>query len=105
MNMLIRQEGIKQNRRLRGVSALADPQRLALQDKLIGTEYMQDSAAVALEIEGAAGTLSHFDKNAPHAGQWPMAYLSSFGGTIAAGSSEIQKNILGERVLGLAKSK
>ena len=105
MAMLIRQTAIKQHRRMRGVPALADPQRLALQEKLLSTEYVQDAAALALEIEGAASTLSHFDNNAPDGGRWPKAYLSSFGGTIAGGTNEIQKNILGERVLGLAKSK
>lgn len=105
MEMLIRQTAIKQHRRLRGVPALADPQRLALQEKLLGTQYLQEAAAVALQIEGAAGTLSHFEGTAPDSGKWPKAYLSSFGGTIAGGTNEIQKNILGERVLGLAKSK
>lgn len=90
---------------MRSVSGLADQQRLALQDKLLSTEYLQEAAAVALEIEGPAGTLSNFDKHAPDHGKWPLAYLSSFGGTIAAGTSEIQRNILGERVLGLDKSK
>jgi alkylation response protein AidB-like acyl-CoA dehydrogenase len=105
MNMLIRQVGIKQHRRLRGVDGLADRQRLALQDKLLGTEYLQDAAALALEIQGPSSTLSQFDPGAPDSGKWPLAYLSSFGGTIAAGTSEIQRNILGERVLGLDKSK
>jgi alkylation response protein AidB-like acyl-CoA dehydrogenase len=105
MNMLIRQTGIKQHRRMRGVSGLADYQRLALQDKLLSTEYLQDAAALALEIEGPLSTLSQFDPAAPDNGKWPLAYLSSFGGTIAAGTSEIQRNILGERVLGLDKSK
>jgi alkylation response protein AidB-like acyl-CoA dehydrogenase len=76
-----------------------------LQDKLLGTEYAQDLATLALDIEGAGGTLSHFDPEAPDGGKWPLAYLSSFMGTIAGGTNEIQKNILGERVLGLAKSK
>ena len=105
MNMLIRQTGIKQHRRIRSVSGLADYQRLALQDKLLSTEYLQDAAALALEIAGQAGTLTQFDPAAPDNGKWPLAYLSSFGGTIAAGTSEIQRNILGERVLGLDKSK
>ena len=105
MSMLIRQVGIKQHRRLRSVSGLADYQRLALQDKLLSTEYLQDASAAALDIEGPSGTLSNFDGKAPDKGKWPLAYLSSFGGTIAAGTSEIQRNILGERVLGLDKSK
>ena len=105
MNMMIRQTAIKQQRRMRGVKGLADPQRLSLQDKLLGTEYLQDAADLALEIEGAQATLSHADNAAPEKGKWPLAYLSSFGGTIAGGTNEIQKNILGERVLGLAKSK
>jgi alkylation response protein AidB-like acyl-CoA dehydrogenase len=36
-------------------------------------------------------------------GDWPFFLLWSFAGTIYAGSSEIQKNIIGERVLGLPK--
>ena len=60
---------------------------------------------VALEIEGPYGSLWLDDPNAPDAGHWPLAYLNSYGFTIAAGSNEIQRNILGERVLGLAKSK
>ena len=38
-----------------------------------------------------------------HNGQWVYHYLWSRAGTIYAGSSEIQKNIIGERVLGLPK--
>jgi len=105
MKLLTRSVGIKQNRRLRGVPTLANTQRLALQDKLLGTDYMQNLAATALEIEGMSSTLTHEDSKAPDLGRWPMAYLSSFGGTIAGGTNEIQKNILGERVLGLAKTK
>ncbi len=79
--------------------------RLPLQAKVQLSELMQDMAAVALEIEGPPPSLYLGDVHAPENGQWPLAYLNSYGFTIAAGSNEIQRNILGERVLGLAKSK
>ena len=66
---------------------------------------MQDLAAVALEVEGAHSSLYLGDEAAPDEGMWPLAYMTSYGVTIAAGSSEIQRNILGERILGMAKSK
>ena len=61
--------------------------------------------AVALEIEGPHAGLYVGDTHAPDDGQWPLAFLNSYGFTIAAGSNEIQRNILGERGPGLAKSK
>ncbi len=36
-------------------------------------------------------------------GSWAHALAASYSGTIAAGTSEVQKNILGERVLGMPK--
>lgn len=106
MQLVIRQEGFKQNIRRARVPALLDnPMRIPLQGKLVVTEIAQDVAACALEIEGAASSLYLADPNAPLGGHWPLAYMNSFGMTIAAGTSEVQRNILGERILGLAKTK
>ena len=99
-------EGMRQNVRRARVPALCDhPMRLPLQQKLTGSEFAQDNARLGVEIAGAHSTLYKRDPRAPHQGHWPLAYLNSFGNTIAAGTNEIQRNILGERVLGLPKSK
>ena len=81
------------------------PARLLLQNKLLASEIAQAIGATAMEVEGASASLYLGDNSAPAGGQWPMAYMNSYGMTIAAGTSEVQRNILGERVLGLAKSK
>jgi alkylation response protein AidB-like acyl-CoA dehydrogenase len=106
LKLLIRVEAVKQLGRRARVEGLTDhPMRLPLQGKLLTTEIAQEIAAAALESEGAHSTLYLRDPNAPEGGRWPLAYMSSYGMTIAAGTSEIQRNILGERVLGMAKSK
>lgn len=106
MEMIIRQEGSKQGARRGRVEGLCDhPMRIPLQSKLVMSEIRQDAGALAMEIEGAASSLYINDDNAPAGGEWPLAYMNSYGVTIAAGTSEIQRNILGERVLGMAKSK
>lgn len=106
MQQLIREHGLAQNQRRARVPALLDhPMRLLLQNKLLASEISQDTAALALEVAGASASLYLGDENAPAGGQWPLAYMNSYGMTIAAGTSEVQRNILGERVLGLAKSK
>jgi alkylation response protein AidB-like acyl-CoA dehydrogenase len=106
LNLLIRLEALKQLGRRARVEPLTDhPMRLPLQSKLLGTEIAQEIAATALEIEGMGSTLYLHDPHAPDGGRWPLGYMNSYGMTIAAGTSEIQRNILGERVLGMAKSK
>tara|TARA_R110002110_G_scaffold113729_5_gene282239 strand:- start:139 stop:1380 length:1242 start_codon:yes stop_codon:yes gene_type:complete len=106
MQLMIRQEGFRQNQRRIGVKALNDhPMRLPLQFKLVATEMNQDIAELAYEIEGAASSLYMNDENAAAGGQWQLAYMNSFGVTIAAGANEVQRNILGERVLNMPKSK
>ena len=98
--------GLKQNARRARVQALTEhAMRLPLQQKVVVTEFAQHNARLGVDIAGAKSTLYKLDPAAPDEGHWPLAYMNSYGHTIAAGTNEIQRNILGERVLGLPKSK
>ena len=79
--------------------------RLPLQQKVTSSEFVQENTRLGVEIAGAKSTLYKLDERAPEGGYWPLAYMNSYGHTIAAGTNEIQRNILGERVLGMPKSK
>jgi alkylation response protein AidB-like acyl-CoA dehydrogenase len=71
--------------------------------KLFATELNLRVAMFADELLGPYGTV---DKGSPWAvegGRWMQRTLAARGLTIAAGSSEIQHNIIGERVLKLPK--
>ena len=106
VKLVERAEGLKQALRRARVPALTDhPMRIPLQYKTVVTELHQAIAAAALEIEGMASTLYVGDPKAPDDGRWPLAYMNTYGVTISGGSNEVQRNILGERVLGLSKTK
>ncbi|HZB72523.1 MAG TPA: acyl-CoA dehydrogenase family protein, partial [Acidimicrobiales bacterium] len=77
--------------------------------KLFASEARQRVALVATEVHGAdaleVGTVEmdgHLAVDEPQ-GSWAEQYLHSFANTISAGSSEIQRNIIAERVLGLPR--
>lgn len=74
--------------------------------KVFCSESGQRLALVASEMLGDRG----IDASQPGEGgrgagngPWLERYLQSFGSTISAGSSEIQRNIIAERVLGLPR--
>lgn len=72
--------------------------------KLFWSEMNQRMQQVAMEILGPYGQLTRESPYAVDHGQWAHAYLRSRGNTIEAGTSEIQRNIIGHFVLGLPKS-
>jgi alkylation response protein AidB-like acyl-CoA dehydrogenase len=67
--------------------------------KIQWSEYNQRFQQIAMEVLGPYGQLQGFDN-----GQWAFNYLRTRANTIEAGTSEIQRNIVAERVLGLPKS-
>jgi alkylation response protein AidB-like acyl-CoA dehydrogenase len=78
--------------------------------KLLGADTVQAATEHALDSRGADG-LDHPHMTAPYvalnldayAGSWADRYIRSFAGTIAGGTSEIQRNIIAQRVLRLPR--
>lgn len=72
--------------------------------KIFWSELNQRFQQVAQEVMGPYGQLEAGDEYAIDNGMWAYGYLRSRGNTIEAGTSEIQRNIIGHFVLGLPKS-
>ena len=87
------------NRALTSLAQTGAPGPEGSIQKLYWSEMNQRTQQTAQEILGPYGQLKDFDN-----GLWEYAYLRSRGNTIEAGTSEIQRNIIAERVLGLPKS-
>ena len=68
--------------------------------KLYAAEYLRRLGNTALEVLGPDGMLTG---DGPDAGEWQARFLHAPAIRIAGGSNEIQRNIVGERVLGLPR--
>ncbi len=84
--------------------------------KLYWSEYHVAATELALDIQGLEGLVPQGrgplravrtdDPGAPNSsGSWLGAFLNARAGTIYAGTSEVQRNVLAETVLGLPKEK
>jgi alkylation response protein AidB-like acyl-CoA dehydrogenase len=72
--------------------------------KIFWSELNQRVQQIAQEIFGPYGQLLAGDKQAVDNGIWSYGYLRTRGNTIEAGTSEVQRNIIGHFVLGLPRS-
>jgi len=72
--------------------------------KVVATELARDMAEAAMEILGPYGHIYEKTKWTPLRGQVSRGFLTSISATIGAGTSEIQRNIIAQRGLGLPRA-
>ena len=72
--------------------------------KIFWSELNQRLQQIAQEMFGPFGQLTSQDSRAVDNGIWSYGYLRTRGNTIEAGTSEVQRNIIGHFVLGLPRS-
>ncbi|MHB1486018.1 MAG: acyl-CoA dehydrogenase family protein [Acidimicrobiales bacterium] len=90
--------------RLRAVTAAVKgrpPGPEASVRKALSDRHGQDIMALAKDLAGPAGMLSESGPMGTSAAEWAFGYLFAPALTIGGGTSEVQRNIIGERVLGL----
>jgi len=71
--------------------------------KLYGSELTQRIAGTGIELLGLSGQLADGSPHAPLHGALVRSYLNAVSSTIAAGTSEVQRNIIAQRGLGLPR--
>ncbi len=72
--------------------------------KLVTTSLTQEFSETAMELLGPYATLMD-DPRAPSGGRWARQYLGDRAMTIAGGTSEVQRNIVAQRILGLPRDR
>ena len=70
--------------------------------KLFNTELSQRIARTAMKAIGTHAIL--LGRDAPMRGRAPQSYLQTVASTIAGGTSEVQRNIVATRGLGLPRA-
>jgi alkylation response protein AidB-like acyl-CoA dehydrogenase len=88
-----------------GIAALCSerPAAIALSSKLRITEHARRLLQFAIGLQGANAVRWVGDAAAVDGGKWQRGYFNAFSATIGGGPSQIQANIVAERVLGLPK--
>jgi alkylation response protein AidB-like acyl-CoA dehydrogenase len=73
-------------------------------NKLVSTELNHAIASFALDLLGNAALLDRRCARAVDRGAWPQEFMFTLGLVIGGGTSQIQKNIVATRGLGLPRS-
>jgi alkylation response protein AidB-like acyl-CoA dehydrogenase len=99
---LMRYQGL---RLLSTLAAKREPGPEASVSKLFWSEYHKRLGEIAVNVLGPESMIATTGQQSTDytLDRWQMTFVSSRAGTIFSGTSQIQRNIIGERALGLPK--
>jgi alkylation response protein AidB-like acyl-CoA dehydrogenase len=83
--------------------ATGDPGAFASVRKAIADEHGQHVMSLVKDLDGPAGMVGVQDETAEEVDVWHWGYLFSRALTIGGGTSEVQRTIIGEQLLGLPR--
>ena len=83
----------------------AGPGRESSLTKIYGSEMDKRIQGTAVAVQGPDGALAPEDAWSLEEGRWQFGWMWSPAESIYAGSAEIQRNIIAERVLGLPRGR
>ena len=95
---------LNQMRAISRVAQTGEPGPEGSIQKIFWSELNQRFQQAAAELLGPYAQLTRGGEHAVDDGQWAYGFLRTRGNTIEAGTSEIQRNIVGHFVLGLPRS-
>ncbi|GAA0562871.1 acyl-CoA dehydrogenase family protein [Actinomadura livida] len=95
--------GLSYQRMVSTVTAKGEVGVDASAGKLFSTELGQRIVDLALSVLPPPDVLGEVRPGNQGTTSWPLEWVNGFKNTIAAGTSQVQRNIIGERVLGLPK--
>lgn len=70
---------------------------------LIGVELNQRIQDFAMQVQGPYSRLMHGSPHSIQQGRWQYSFLRSRGASLETGTTEIKRNVIAERVLGLPR--
>ncbi len=105
VQLLMRGRAMSLNNARSKIPALVSerPTSIAMSGKMLITELSKSIGDLATSLQGSNALYFVGDDCAVDGGSWQRTYFQAFSGTIGGGTTQIQKNIIGERVLGLPK--
>jgi alkylation response protein AidB-like acyl-CoA dehydrogenase len=99
----VRIMGLNAMRAISDIILIGEPGPASSVDRLFNATFEQELHLLAVDVLGVRGVVDRRDPAAVESGRWTWGMLRTRASTIGAGTAEIQRNTIAERVLGLPR--